>query len=113
LNREESYLTMLEATAIMQEHISAILQAKAAEAAKSKCWICNHLHDGAFADKEDQLKQSLEVHEKVVEVIEGLTKLENSFSKNLKVLLNENEGDSSGLDDSGFGDLFGQDDGDS
>jgi ribonuclease HIII len=113
LNREDSYLTMLEATAIMQHHISVILQAKAIEATKSKCWLCNHLSDGVFTDKEDQLKQSLEIHEKIVEVIEGLTKLESSFSKNLKVVLNDSEESSSGSDDSGFGDFFGQDDGDS
>lgn len=113
MNREESYLTMLEATASIQRHISIILQAKAFEATKTKSWLCNHMYDGAFTDKADQLKQSLEVHEKIVEVIEGLTKLENSFSKNLKVVLNDGEESSSESDDSDFGDLFGQDEGDS
>lgn len=107
-SKEESYMTMLEATAIMQHHVSVILQAKAIEAEKTKCWICYHLADAGFADKEDQLKQAIGLHEKVIEVIDGLTRLENGLAKNLKVVLNKDSMDSS----SGFGGFFGADGGD-
>jgi hypothetical protein len=105
MSRESSYLTILEATAIMQEHVSAILQAKALEAEKAKKWICLHIHDGSFADKEDQLKHCLNIHEKVIEIIEGLTKLENGLGRNLKVVLNKDESGGFG----GFGGMDGFD----
>lgn len=115
MSRELSYLTMLEATAIMQHHISVILQAKAIEAEKAKRWICYHIFDGSFADKEEQLKQSVEIHEKVIEVIDGLTKLENGLAHNLKAVLNKEEqgfggfGGFGGFDaESGFGGMSSQ-----
>lgn len=109
--KENSYLTMLEATVIMQRHISDILQAKAVEAEKSRHWLCNHLSSQVFSDQDGQLKQSLEIHEKVTEVIASLTKLENAFIHNLKAVLNNDE-EESAMDMSGFGmgDLFGKDD---
>jgi hypothetical protein len=106
MSREQAFMTILEATAIMQEHVSVILQAKALEAEKAKKWICLHISDGSFADKEGQLKQCLEIHEKVIEVIEGLTKLENGLARNLKVVLNK---DDAGGGFGGFGGMDGFD----
>lgn len=112
-NREKSFLTMLESTAIIQRHVSVILQAKALEALKSKRWICYHIADSRFFDKADQLKQAIEIHEKVVAVIDGLSKLENGLARNLKVVLNHTGDESSDFGGfgggNGLGDLFQQD----
>lgn len=106
MERSESFLWMLRASAKMQHDISLILEAKANEAEKSRDWICIHLNHKCYDNHEDQLKKPLEMHESFVELIDGLTKLENALSKNLKVILNKNEDLSSGGMD-GFGGLGG------
>lgn len=101
MERVDSYLLMLEATASIQYNISIILEAKAVEAEKMKRWICNHLCISSYPDHVDQLINPLEFHEKMIETIDGLAKLENSLARNLKVILNKND------DSSGFGGGFG------
>ncbi|XEC93400.1 restriction endonuclease subunit S [Paenibacillus tarimensis] len=107
MNREESYLQMLDAAVRIQFHVSAILEAKALEAEKSRNWVCNYVCDSAFEEYEDQLKQTLQLHETVVEVIDGLTKMEIGLGKNLKAVLNKSE-QSSGA---GMSEMFGDMDG--
>jgi len=100
VERAESFLRMLQASAKMQHDISLILEAKANEAEKSRDWICVHLNHKCYETHEDQLKKPLDMHEQFVELIDGLTKMENALAKNLKVVLNKKE-------DSSFGDMGG------
>lgn len=106
MSREQSYLSMLDAAAKIQWNVAMILEAKAVEAEKVRNWILNHALDSSFEDHEKQLSDPLDVHEQLVEVIEGLTKLQNGLSSNLKSLLPEEEKSLSG-EDGGFGGLFG------
>jgi hypothetical protein len=92
---------MLEVAAKMQFEVSLILEAKAIEAEKAKNWLCNHLSSAEFNDYEDQLKQAIDIHQQMIDVIDGLTKLENGLRKNLEIVLGHNK--SSG--DSGFDEL--------
>jgi hypothetical protein len=89
---------MLGVAAKMQFEVSLILEAKAVEAEKAKNWLCNHLSSADFNDYEDQLKQVIDIHQQMIDVIDGLTKLENGLRKNLVIVLGHNK--SSG--DSGF-----------
>ncbi|MBP1907756.1 hypothetical protein J2Z32_004437 [Paenibacillus turicensis] len=104
MSREQSFLKMLEATANIQWNISMILEAKAVEAEKLRNWVLNHVVEESFADHEKQLSHPLDVHEQLIEVIEGLTKLQSGFSSNLKTILPEED---DGEDGGGFGDMFG------
>jgi hypothetical protein len=98
LDRDDAYLSMLEAAANMQFNVSLILEAKAVESVKVKNWLCNHLSNVSFSDNDAHLMQVVEFHQKIVEVIEGLTKLENGLGKNLKIVLGHNEsGDTGGF----------------
>ncbi|WP_019908770.1 hypothetical protein [Paenibacillus sp. HW567] len=97
MSREKAYLQMLESTATIQWNIAMILEAKAVEAEKVKQWTQHHIHARAFESHEDQLKQSISIHEVVVELLEGLTKLENGLYSNLKAVLGSGEEDSGGL----------------
>lgn len=106
MEREEAYLLMLDATAKIQAHIADILEAKALEAEKSRAWICGHIHKEVVADHAEKLKKSLEFHEQLIEVMEGLTKMENGLSQNLSVLLNRT-GDHGEGGIGGLGDMFG------
>jgi hypothetical protein len=91
LDRENAYLSMLEAAANIQFNVSLILEAKAVESVKVKNWLCNHLSNASFSDNEAQLIQVIDFHQQIVDVIEGLTKLENGLGKNLKIVLGHNE----------------------
>jgi hypothetical protein len=107
LSREPYYLGILEATAVMQDNIALMLEAKAVEAEKSKNWICCQLSQSSFPNQEALLKAPIEIHEKVIEVIGGLVRMEQALGANLKVLIGEREEESDG--DFDFGQMFGQD----
>ncbi|MFD2612385.1 restriction endonuclease subunit S [Paenibacillus gansuensis] len=101
MDRNQSFLQMLEAVSSIQYNISLILEAKAREAEKTKKWICNHLLSTSYTEHTEQLSAPLKFHAKMTESIDGLAKLENSLARNLKVVLNKNQGSSD------FGDFGG------
>lgn len=105
MSREKSFLLMLEAAAVMQKQIAIILESKAFESEKARNWVCGYMRDEAFAEYGSQLKQSLEIHDQMVELIEGLTKMEVSLAKSLKVVLDEHE-DSTSNSLTGMGGMF-------
>lgn len=103
MDRTEIYLGILESTAKMQHNISVILEAKAVETEKSRIWLAHHVNPGYFEhDHESQVKLSLEIHEQMVEMLGGLTKMEWGLARNLKILLNQDQQESTG----GFGGFF-------
>lgn len=105
MTREESFLKMLESTSNIQFHICIILEAKAMEAEKSRNWFCTHVNAAGYPDHGEHVKQAVEVHEQLVAVIGGLTKLEYGLGKNLRVILGHQEDSSSG---GGLGGFFDQ-----
>jgi hypothetical protein len=103
-------MNMLESTASLQLSIALLLEAKAAEAEKTRNWICNHLSSDSLFGHEHQMKQTGDFHDQIVEVIEGLTKMENALNRNMQALLNQGGGSGSGGEDGGsgggLGDMF-------
>ncbi|SFF49181.1 hypothetical protein SAMN04487969_15410 [Paenibacillus algorifonticola] len=108
MDREQAYMRMLGATANMQWNVALILEAKAEEAEKARNWICNHIHTGTFPGDQTQLKQTLVVHDQMVETIEGINKMSQGIVSVLKAVLQKDgeEGQSSGTDFQ-FGGGFG------
>lgn len=107
MSREHAYLNMLDAMAKIQWNVALMLEAKALEAEKVRNWNLNHVHANSFEDHENQLTKPLGVHEEIVEVIEGLTKMENGLCSNLRSLLSPSSSGGEDGSSSGFGDLFG------
>ncbi|AIQ54622.1 MULTISPECIES: hypothetical protein [Paenibacillus] len=103
MSREKAYLQMLESTATIQWNIAMILEAKAVEAEKVKQWTHHHIHARSFDNHEEQLKETLSIHEVIVEMVEGLTKLENGLYSNLKAVLGSGEEEGG----EGFGGMSG------
>lgn len=97
MNREEAYLAILEATGKMQFNVSLLLEAKSLEAEKAKNWLCNHISHNNFSDHGDQLLQVLTIHQQMIEVIDGLTKMEHGLGKNLKIVLETHENENGGF----------------
>lgn len=106
MNRDQSYLKMLNAAANMQWNVAMILEAKAVEAEKMRSWLLHHVSPDAFADHESQLKTPLDVHEHVLESVEGLTKMCRGLNGVLKAVLGDSGG-GDGEDGGGLGGMFG------
>ncbi|TFE27860.1 restriction endonuclease subunit S [Cohnella luojiensis] len=87
MSREEAYHLTLDAIAKMQWNVTMILEAKATEAEKVRNWLCTHITKDTYVAHQDQLSTSLQLHEQNIEVIDGLTKLCNGLSRNLKIIL--------------------------
>ncbi|MGF7047127.1 hypothetical protein J2T13_001629 [Paenibacillus sp. DS2015] len=99
MSRERSFLQMLEASSKIQLNIALILEAKAVEAEKIRNWIVNCLDADALHCLDKQLSVPMQIHGQIVELLEGMTKLENGMCSNLKAVL---EGQGSG-EGGGFG----------
>mgnify|MGYP001163344150 CR=1 FL=1 len=109
MDRTDLYMRMVDAFTRYQGEVALILEAKAAEAEKSRNWIRTFLHDGGFDGHREQLKASMAVHERLIEVIDGIVKMESALARHLKLLIaGKDEG---GSDGGLFGDLFGADGG--
>ena len=113
MDRTDLYMQMLDATAMLQYEISLMLEARVIEATKSQNWICQHMNGANLEGHDHKMKVTGEVHESVIELIDGLTKLENALNRQMKALLGKNDSSSAlGSDDAmGFGGLlpFGED----
>lgn len=103
MNREEAYIAMLESTAKMQSDIAIILEAKAAEAEKMRAWVCNHLFSHSLDSHPSQLGQSIQIHEQVLETIDGITKVNQSMVSIMKAVLDKEDGQSELGQLEGFG----------
>lgn len=107
MNREEAYHLTLDAIAKMQWNVAMILEAKATEAEKVRNWLCTHITNDTYDAHNDQLSTCLQFNEQNIEIIDGITKLCNGLSRNMKVIINpdnhdgENDGSMFGGMDSG------------
>ncbi len=86
-SREQAFKQMLDTAAKLQWNVSMILEAKAVEAEKVRNWICNHVSSDAYSEQHQQLTESVRMHDQIVEVIDGLTKLGRGMNAIMKVAL--------------------------
>ncbi|CAG7647792.1 hypothetical protein ACFQI7_20645 [Paenibacillus allorhizosphaerae] len=91
MSRSASYNKMLRSIQEFQHNIALILDAQAFEAARSKHWVCNHLDSSHFMNHYEQVRRTGEIHNQLLEVINGLTRMEQALAKNLQALLTEPE----------------------
>ncbi|SEC70692.1 hypothetical protein [Paenibacillus sp. GP183] len=71
MDRSSIYMNMLESTASLQLNIALLLEAKAAEAEKTRNWICNHLSSASLLGHGYQMKQTGDFHDQIIEVIDA------------------------------------------
>lgn len=104
MTREDAYHITLDAIAKLQWNVAMILEAKATEAEKVRNWLLHHVTNDTYEAHSEQLTACLGFHEQNVEVIDGLTKLCNGLSRNLKEIINpDKEDDTMSSFMSGFG----------
>jgi hypothetical protein len=111
MNREQAYKRMLGATANIQWNIAMMLEAKAEEAEKARHWVCNHITAASFLGDQAQVKQTAQINEQVIEVLDGVNKMSQGILSVMKSVLprsGEGGGDNDGDDDEmlfGMGDM--------
>ena len=111
MSREKSLQRILAAGAQIQLHLSYILAAKALEIAKSRNWTCSHLMPHTYENHKKQTVESLKFHEQLVELLDGITKVENGLAKNLGIVLGEDGTDAMGGGGFSLDGLFDKDGG--
>ncbi|MFE5320260.1 hypothetical protein ACFQ88_16245 [Paenibacillus sp. NPDC056579] len=97
MSRTSSYHKLLVSAVSFQKNVYLILEAKSFETTRACRWICNHLAAEHLGDHNDQVKKCLEIHEQLIEVIDGLTKMEQALTKNLQAILDDGEADNGGI----------------
>lgn len=99
VSKEDSLMRMLEAAVAIQRETSLILEGKAVEAEKVRQWVLSQ--DPSASG----LKDSLVIHEQIVEQIEGLTRIGAGLCRNLRAALGSEEQSASGaFDEFEYGD---------
>ncbi|HEX7057455.1 MAG TPA: restriction endonuclease subunit S [Bacilli bacterium] len=106
MKREDIFVNMLQSIAEIHRHIASILEAKSFEAEKSRNWLRLHMVPSLFAQHKEQLEQSVQFHEQMIEMIDGITKLEEAMASSMKTILGQQDEESPGSS-GGLFDLFG------
>ncbi|KIL38760.1 hypothetical protein SD70_24470 [Gordoniibacillus kamchatkensis] len=91
MSREHSLRKILHSVTRFQEEVADILGAKATEAEKVRNWITLHMLPHETDDYEERLKLTMGIHDQMIEVIDGLTRMESSLGQHLKVLIGQEE----------------------
>ncbi|GGG51653.1 restriction endonuclease subunit S [Paenibacillus radicis (ex Gao et al. 2016)] len=103
MDREQAYMRMLGATANMQWNVAIMLEAKAEEAEKARNWICNHITADSFNGDHLQLKQSILMHDQIIEVLDGVNKMSQGIVSILRAVLPQDSNDDDSMDYGGYG----------
>ncbi|WP_225445881.1 restriction endonuclease subunit S [Paenibacillus arenosi] len=108
MDREHANIRILESMADMQWNIAIMLEAKTLEAEKVRNWLLNHMIASDSADAHEQTKDALDVHAQVIEVIAGLTRLQQSLNRNMQTILDPDGQDEQGAGHANNGGFKGQ-----
>lgn len=100
MSKEESLMRMLDAAVAIQRETSLILEGKAVEAEKVREWVVSQEPSAM-----NGLKDTLTIHEQIVEQIEGLTRIGSGLCRNLRIAIGTEERSAGGgFDEFDFGD---------
>ncbi|GGF98815.1 restriction endonuclease subunit S [Paenibacillus abyssi] len=97
MSREQDFLRVLEASANLHLNMEKILEAKAVEAEKVRSWMSSHITAEVFPSQQELVKETMQVHEQLIEVIDGLTKLNHGMTHVLKVVLRHDADNQGGI----------------
>lgn len=98
-------MRILAASASIQHQLAIILEAKAKEMAKTVSWTHAQIRSSEYGVHEIQFKDALRIHERMVELIDGVTKVETGLARHMKMALHS-DSDSDAPSDGLIGKLF-------
>jgi len=96
LTNRQAFTRILAANANIQHHLAIILEAQAREMVKVGAWTHAQVRSSTYELHEAQFKDALRIHERMVEVIDGITKVETGLARHMKMALHtDSDGESS------------------
>lgn len=93
MTNNRSYFRILAANADIQHHMATILEAKAKEMDKAAAWTRLHTQPADYPNHDLQLQDGVRIHERMIEVLEGITKVEAGLARHLKIVLHSESDD--------------------
>lgn len=106
MEKEHAYVRILAADADIQYHLASILEAKANDLAKAGEWTIQHIHRSSEHNHPGQLKEAMGIHEQMIEIIEGITKVETGLARHIKMVLSEDESSAQSASDTDLSKMF-------
>lgn len=91
MSREISMFKIMAANAKLQKHMANILEAKAIELKKTRDWLCDHRSTDEYLESIHRFNDSISLNREIVEIINGITKVEKGLALNLGILLDSGE----------------------
>jgi len=95
VTNKQAFTRILAANASIQHHLAVILEAKANEMAKVGAWTQSQVRSSGYPMHEVQFKDALRIHERMVEVIDGITKVEIGLARHMKMTLHNDSDEAS------------------
>ncbi|WP_199618385.1 restriction endonuclease subunit S [Paenibacillus alkalitolerans] len=91
MTKADSSMRILAAAASIQWNIADILEAKAEEMESFRRWVTGTLQVSEFTGPPDLLQRSSDFHEQLIDIIAGMTKVEQGLSRHMQLLLEQEE----------------------
>src|SRR5690606_7459622 len=101
-----AYMRILAADADIQYHLASILEAKANELAKAGEWTMQHIHRSSEHNLAGQLKEAMKIHGQMIEIIEGITKVETGLARHIKMVLSDGDSSAQSTGDADLSKMF-------
>lgn len=99
MSNAEAGLRILAASASIQWSVADMLEAKADEMETLREWLIHTLRASEFESPEAMIHHSCSFHAVLLEMLGGVTKIEQGLAQHLELLLVEEEGIGSPLGD--------------
>lgn len=87
--KEKSAMKILEASTRMQWSVAELLEAKAIEMEALREWLMHTLKASAFPSENDLVMQTVAYHSLLIEILQGVTKLEAGLASHMDLLIVE------------------------
>jgi len=89
--KSKACMRMLAAAASMQWCVADMLEAKADEMETLRDWLLDTVRDANMDDCNSFVTQSCDYHSQLIEMIQGITKMEYGLAKHVELMLVEEQ----------------------
>lgn len=98
MKKEQACERIMDSAALIQASIAKLLTAKAGEAKLAQGWIAVQIRPEDCEGPEEVHQTAMEMHDQMIEILEGITKMEIAIARQLRLLLEPDEEEASSYD---------------
>lgn len=91
MTRAKSALKILTEATDMQRSVADMLESKAMDMESLRDWLMHTVRSSHFDSDHDLVKQTVEFHNLMIDILQGVTKMECGLARHMKLLLEEQE----------------------